>query len=84
MARTRERVDGALVPRRRSTMAEALVAWGRHTPVETHFEGRHRYDHRKLAVEDGVDTSDESERMRTSDSSTSVGWAGISKVDRAH
>lgn len=37
-------------------MIEAVIA---RTPVETHVEVRQRYDHRKLAVEDGVDPSDE-------------------------
>ena len=38
--------------------ALAAVGFAR-TPVETHVEVRQRYDHRKLAVEDGVDPSDE-------------------------
>jgi hypothetical protein len=37
-------------------MIEAVIA---RTPVETHVEVRQRYDHRELAVEDGVDPSDE-------------------------
>lgn len=37
-------------------MIEAVIA---RTPVETHVEVRERYAHRKLAVEDGIDPSDD-------------------------
>lgn len=37
-------------------MIEAVIA---RTPVETHVEVRERHDHRKLAVKDGVDPSDD-------------------------
>jgi hypothetical protein len=40
-----------------SEMIEAVLE---RTPIESHVSVRERYDHRKLAVEDGIDPSDES------------------------
>lgn len=45
-------------------MIEAVLA---RTPVETHVEVRERYDHRKLAVQDGVDPSDDQDDAPDSD-----------------
>jgi hypothetical protein len=45
-------------------MIEAVLA---RTPVETHVEVRQRYAHRQLAVQDGVDPSDDQDDASNSD-----------------